>query len=257
VPCDNNNRSDSPFFIYLFLFICESINNAMATTTAAGTALKEVHVRVISDILCPWCYVGKKSLERAAAELKAEGAPLKLIVHYVPFQLDPTIPEAGMPYMAYMAKRFGPQAAEMLRTHGPRLKQRAAGLGFEMNMDRIERIFNSARPQQLLVALDADPQRQMLLAEELLRLHWAEGVDLGVEENLLAAAERVGAMTRAEAAAALADEATVAKFREAKRAAQQVADSVPTFLFEKTPQPVSGGQEVTVFKQLLARELAA
>src|SRR4029077_3197575 len=63
------------------------------------------HLDIVSDTICPWCYVGKRRLEEALPILKAEG--LTLDVTWRPFQLNPTIPKEGLDRRAYRSAKFG------------------------------------------------------------------------------------------------------------------------------------------------------
>src|SRR5690606_17559645 len=91
--------------------------SAALRLSVAGVVVGEmtvVDINVVSDVMCPWCFVGKKRLEKALAEI---GPEVDVAIHWRPYQLDPTLPPEGKDRRAYFAKKFGDPArvAEMHR----------------------------------------------------------------------------------------------------------------------------------------------
>ena len=66
--------------------------------------MTEIHVDIVSDVMCPWCYVGKRRFEKALESVNAE---IEVHLHWRPFQLDPTLPPGGKDREAYLAEKFG------------------------------------------------------------------------------------------------------------------------------------------------------
>ena len=90
------------------------------TATSVGS-----RIDIVSDAICPWCYIGKRQLERALALLAPEG--LHFSVHWNPFQLNPDMPKEGRDRIAYRAVKFG--SAERARELDERVATAAAGVG--------------------------------------------------------------------------------------------------------------------------------
>jgi 2-hydroxychromene-2-carboxylate isomerase len=130
-----------------------------------------VTIDVVSDVMCPWCYIGKRRLEAAVAALPE----VALDVQWRPFQLDATIPPEGMDRRMYLERKFGgAEAAE--RVYAP---VRAAGEAeaIPFAFDRIRRSPNTINAHRLIRwAGQAGLQEEMV--ERLFRLYFIEGGDL-------------------------------------------------------------------------------
>jgi predicted DsbA family dithiol-disulfide isomerase len=145
-----------------------------------------VTVDVISDVICPWCYIGKRRLERAIRDL---GGRLEVKVRWHPFQLNPTMPSGGMERRAYRAAKFG----SWERSQSLDAQVAAAGEpeGISFAFDRIVRTPNSIDAHRL-IALAGEQGDQGALVESLFRGYFSEGRDLGDRETLLDLAGRAG-----------------------------------------------------------------
>lgn len=142
--------------------------------------MKPLRIDVVSDIICPWCFLGKRRLDKALSmvpEVKAE-------VVFRPFFLDPTIPPEGIDRHAYMAAKFG---EERLKTiHDPLI---AAGKedGVPYAFDRITRTPNTLNAHRLLRWAHAAGV-QPAVAEALFMAYWHHGQDVGDTDVLTAIA---------------------------------------------------------------------
>src|SRR3954454_21024509 len=96
-----------------------------------GETLTGLRIDVVSDAICPWCYIGKRQLERALATLAQEG--LHFSVNWNPFQLNPDMPKEGRDRMAYRVMKFG--SAEKARELDERVAGAAAGVGLQFRQD--------------------------------------------------------------------------------------------------------------------------
>ncbi|MBI1262543.1 MAG: hypothetical protein GC184_12565 [Rhizobiales bacterium] len=134
---------------------------------------------VVSDTVCPWCYIGKRRLEMAVAD-----KPQKFELRWRPYQLDPTIPEGGMDRREYLERKFGPERA---KAAGGRIREEAASVGLTLNFDKIERAPNTLDSHRLLRwAGTAGCQNDM--AEILFRRYFVDGEDIGDHAVLVDAA---------------------------------------------------------------------
>ncbi len=149
--------------------------------------MTSIKIDIISDVVCPWCYLGKARLEQALAALPGVEAE----IHWRPYMLDPTIPPLGVDRKTYMEAKFGA---------GPRLgeiHQQLVALGNQVgityNFDAIKIAPNTLDAHRMIRwAAQAGPGRQNKLVDRLFRLYFTEGKDIGDHQILLDAGKEVG-----------------------------------------------------------------
>ena len=154
-----------------------------------ATALATIHVDIWSDVVCPWCYIGKRRFERALDELAGE-----VEVEYVfrAFQLDPTAsPGKSQPVVEAYAKKFGgPETAQRMID---RVTSIAADEGLEFRLDRAWRANTLLAHRLLWLAEQPDsPVAQRDLKERLLQAYFHDGLDIGDPDVLANCAAEVG-----------------------------------------------------------------
>ena len=144
-----------------------------------------LQIEIFSDVVCPWCFIGKRRLDRALAGGLGEGATIR----WRPYQLQPNIPVEGVDRMAYLTRRYGDQADA---SRAPkRIVEEAAGEGIEMRYDLIRRMPNTLQAHRLLeYAFDLGCQHE--LAEALFNAYFCEGRDVGDLATLCDVAEQIG-----------------------------------------------------------------
>jgi predicted DsbA family dithiol-disulfide isomerase len=192
-----------------------------------------VDIQVWSDVVCPWCYIGKKRLEKALAEYAGE-----VTVTFRAYQLDASPVPPGMPIKQAMAAKFGGgDRADQMFGH---VTQVGAGDGLTLDFDRA--IAANTFDTHRLIAWAAGQNRQADLLDALQRAHFTEGVDLGSPEALAGVAGRIGLDEAAaldylrSGAGADAVNADLAEARELG------ISSVPTFVIDGK-YAVQGAQE--------------
>ena len=142
-------------------------------------------VEVYSDVICPWCYVGKRRLERA---LKAwDGGPVN--IRWRPFQLNPTMPRNGMDRRQYLEAKFGSPAAA--REIYEQVSTAGTEEGIHFAFERIARTPNTFAAHRL-IWLAGHQGKQDEMAEMLFRQYFLEGRDIGNIETLSQAAAHAG-----------------------------------------------------------------
>ncbi len=144
-----------------------------------------LHVEVIADLVCPFCYIGKRRLDNA---MQAVQGPSD--VSWYPYQLNPDMPEKGMSLEEYLSMRFGSPANVQ-----PVLDQLAADAraeDIELRFDRIEHVPNTLWAHQLMYLAEMRRKDQSALAEELLAAFFRRGEDIGNREILIELGERHG-----------------------------------------------------------------
>jgi predicted DsbA family dithiol-disulfide isomerase len=208
-----------------------------------------IRVEIWSDVVCPWCYIGKRRFERAAAELAGE---IELDVAYRPYQLDPTAsPGSAQPvFEAYVRKFGGPEQA---RTIIDRVTHAAAEDGLEFDMDRALRA-NTLLAHRLLwwAEQPGSAAPQEALKERLLRAYFIDGLNIGDPDTLADCAAEVG-FDREGAAEFLAGDqgrAEVGAYLE--QAADSGISAVPTFVINGQ-WAIPGAQDPETFVSVLRR----
>ena len=208
-----------------------------------------MRVEIWSDVVCPWCYIGKRKFEAALAGFDGRD---DVEVIWRPFQLDPTAPAGTtMPVSEAYARKFGgpDEAAEIIG----RVTAVAAGAGIEFHMDTAQRANTLDAHTLLGFALrDHGAVVQNALKEQLLDAYFTSGLNISDRETLVDLAVRVG-MDGETVRRHLDDGRGLAETRaEIAHAAELDVHSVPTFVFDGR-WVVPGAQEVEVFSRVLAR----
>jgi predicted DsbA family dithiol-disulfide isomerase len=203
---------------------------------------------VFSDTICPWCYIGKRRLERAL-----EARPQRALkIRWRAFQLNPGMPAEGMDRKAYIDAKFG--GAERSRAILDTVRVAGAGEGIAFAFDRIKRTPNTLQSHRL-IRFATGKERQDETLETLFRAYFLEGRDIGDRAVLADVAEDAG-LDRSEASDYLASDADgEAVLGEDALARRAGINGVPCFIFNGR-FALSGAQEPEAFFQLfdLARE---
>ena len=218
--------------------------DAASTTAATPATAPEIGTRIdiVSDAICPWCYVGKRHLEAALAELAAEG--LHFSVHWNPFQLNPDMPRQGVERAAYRAAKFG--SPERAREIDARVAGAAEAAGLTFRQDLMLRTPNTIDAHRLiwftgrndtlgeaqLGKAQLGEGRQDAVMEAVFRAYFTEGRDIGDTEVLADCAAEAG-LDRATVAAFLAGSVADADMRAADQAAREAGvNGVPSFFLD-------------------------
>ena len=193
----------------------------MQATAAAG------RIDVISDAICPWCWIGKRQLERALAVLAGEG--LRFDVHWNPFQLNPDMPKEGRDRAAYRLWKFG--SAEKSAALDRRVTEAAAGVGLAFQLDRQTRTPNTILAHRL-IWFAGQKGVQDAAMEAVFKAYFIDARDIGDTAVLVGCAVEAG-LNRAETEAFLAGDLADQEMRAADAAARQAGVSgVPSFFLD-------------------------
>lgn len=203
-----------------------------------------IRIDIVSDVVCPWCYIGKRRLERALA---AE-PPGAVEVGWRPFQLNPEMPPEGMSRKDYLRAKFGDADG------GDRYRHViAAGLeeGIPFAFDRMERTPNTVRAHRLNRFAER-AGRQDAVVEALFLAYFAQARDVGDADVLVDVAAGCGLDAAAVRAYLLSDE-DAETIREEDAYARKIGiNGVPCFVVDRKFM-VSGAQPPEVFAQVFRR----
>ena len=200
-------------------------------------------VEIFSDLVCPWCYIGKRRLERALEDRPG----LILQKRWQPFELNPDLPTAGMDRMAYLAAKFG--GLERARQIYGVIEETAARDGLSLSVGRIRRTPNTLDAHRLVrfAMRGAGADR---LVDLLFEAYFVEGLDLGDRDVLVAKGTQAG-LDAAQAARFLDGDEEVIAVRAIEAGARQMGiQAVPCFVFNRR-YALSGAQEPATFLPLL------
>jgi len=148
-----------------------------------------VVVDVVSDLVCPWCFIGKRKLEAAVAEL-AKGEPaLTVTIRWHPFELNPGLPAEGIPRATYLTQKFGgaARAADVYT----RVKHVGETVGIPFRFDRIERQPNTFDGHRLVAWAQLRGDASVLV-EHLFTTYFLDGAFIGARDELVRIAAKAG-----------------------------------------------------------------
>lgn len=211
---------------------------------------RPLHIEVFFDLICPWCLIGKRQLERALARLHAGRPDVEVSVEWHGVQLLADMPAAGVPFAEFYLRRLGSEQAVRLRQ--AQVREAAGAAGVDIDFARIARMPNTADAHRLLqraAAIGSAAQVEALL-ERLFAAYFHTGEDLGDSATLLACAESCGF-----AAAELADCLRGDGSPFFSHAAAQAASGVPYFVFDRR-LALSGAQPAEVLHGAMLEALA-
>jgi predicted DsbA family dithiol-disulfide isomerase len=218
---------------------------ASANAPAPENALP---IDVVSDVVCPWCFIGKRRLEKAIAL----NPDIPVTVRYRPYFLNPWVPRAGISRTEYLTTKFG--SVERYKANAQRIVMAAREDGLAYNLDAIARQPNTLDCHRLIrwAGESGDPAR---MKQRLMEFYFTEGADLSDAEVLAGAARDCGMDADRVRARLASDEDVEAISAEAESAKTAGIDGVPCFILGGM-LAVSGAQSPEVLADAIARAAA-
>ncbi|HEX9173083.1 MAG TPA: DsbA family oxidoreductase [Telluria sp.] len=208
-----------------------------------------MRIDFVSDVSCPWCVIGLKSLEQALDKLAHE---ISVEVHIQPFELNPAMGAEGQDITEHITEKYG-STPEQLAQSREMIRQRGADVGFNFEIGKRDRIYNTFDAHRLL-HWAGEHGRQRDLKMGLFEAYFTNGENPGSHEVLLRVAGEVGLDT-GEAAHVLSTDMYAQEVREAEQFFQRAGiNSVPAVIINQR-HLISGGQAPEVFEQAL-RQIA-
>ena len=182
---------------------------------------KPLLIEVASDVICPWCYIGKRRLEKALESLKGE---VEARIEWLPFQLNPDMPAAGVERAEYRRAKFG--SVEKSKALDARVAHEGAGEGIAFAFDRMQRTPNTVAAHQL-IDLAQKQGKGDVVVDTLFRAYFEDAKDIGDAAVLKEIADAAGVTGWPDQQ----DKPTVQEKEE--RVRDLGISGVPTFIFNK------------------------
>jgi predicted DsbA family dithiol-disulfide isomerase len=207
-------------------------------------------IDVVSDVSCPWCVIGLKSLETALEKI---GDELQADLHFQPFELNPQMAPGGESVAEHLAKKYGAPPEEFRKSE-EMLRSRGEQLGFKFDMSRRTHIYNTFDAHRLLRWAESQG-RSRLLKHALFAAYFTEGRDPSNHDVLVELAKQVG-LDPARARQVLESDEYAREVREREQYyTQRGVRAVPSVIINDK-YVIQGGQPVDFFESTL-RRLAA
>ena len=183
---------------------------------------KTLLIEVASDVICPWCYIGKRRLEKALALLEGE---IEARIEWLPFQLNPDMPAQGVARADYRRAKFG--SVEKGKALDARVAAEGAGEGIAFAFDKMQRTPNTVAAHQL-IDLAQSQGKAGPVVDALFRAYFEEASDIGDPAVLNGIAQRAGVSNWPGEK----DKTTIIEKEE--RVRDLGISGVPTFIFDRS-----------------------
>ncbi len=207
----------------------------------------QLTIDIFSDVICPWCYIGKRRLERALLIASAT----KPLIRWHAFELNPDMPKQGIERSVYRSRKFG--SLSRSRALDDKVEQAGRESGIAFAFDRIERTPNTFDAHRLIWLAGREGSQDEIV-EALFRAYFIEGVEIGDRAALIAIAE-AGGIAADNARDFLQDGEGSAEVRADQAEASRLGiDGVPYFRINGKPA-FSGAQRPELIAELLLEKL--
>ncbi|HEV2608944.1 MAG TPA: DsbA family oxidoreductase [Noviherbaspirillum sp.] len=204
----------------------------------------------VSDVSCPWCVIGLKSLQQALGRLDGDVAA---DLHFQPFELNPQMPYEGQDITEHLAEKYGATEEQSARNREA-IRARGEELGFAFRMEKRSRIYNTFDAHRLLHWAE-EQSRQQALKEALFQAYFTDGKHPG-DHAVLAELAGTAGLDAAQAADVLSSGRYAQEVREQERFYQQQGiHAVPAVIINDR-YLIQGGQPPEVFEQAIRRIVA-
>jgi len=203
-----------------------------------------VKIDVVSDVVCPWCYIGKRRLERAVDELSHK---YNFDITYHPFELNPHMPESGNDQKQYLATKFG--SAERYDQITKHVTEVATVEGLAFNFEK-QKVSPNTRNAHRIIELARKEDKQLKMKEAFMKAYFTDGVDLSKKENLVYVAANVG-LKKEGVEQLLATDEGLAEVELAEKEMQKLGITGVPFYIINNKYGISGAQPSETFKQAI------
>jgi predicted DsbA family dithiol-disulfide isomerase len=205
----------------------------------------KLKIDFVSDVSCPWCVIGLRSLETALGRLKGD---VEADIHFQPFELNPKMPPNGQDIVEHITQKYGSGPEDIARNRKA-MQARGAELGFTFDLEKRGRIYNTFDAHRLLHWAEGEG-KQKALKEALFTAYFTEGRNPSDHEVLVDIARSVGLDAKRAAQILASDEyAAEVRTREAFYTSRGI-QAVPSVIINDR-HLIQGGQPAEIFEQTL------
>ncbi len=198
-----------------------------------------IQIDLFSDVICPWCFIGKRRLERALNQRSNSGVD----INWRAFQLNPDMPKNGMPRDHYLEAKFG--GPDRAKTIYDNIRKTGETEGIEFEFEKIQKTPNTVLAHRL-ISWSKDQKKSDLIVESLFKAYFYEGRDIGSLETLKEILEDSNIDTESFVRYAKSDEGIDQVANDTRYAYSNGITGVPCFIFDKK-YSISGAQEPEAF----------
>lgn len=208
-----------------------------------------IRIDVVSDVVCPWCYIGKRRLEKAIKYTQSSEKPqvkdVEIVYH--PFQLDPSVPQDGIDFQTYMENRFGGNFVEKFR----QVEQAAQTEDLHFDFEHLPKAINTFTLHRILTVAEQDGI-QSAVKESFMKAYFVDKIDLTVEDNIVTLLEECGWNATKTKEIIHSDVASDEVKEQMHYYRQLGVSGVPFFIFNQK-YAVSGAQPTEVFMEVIEK----
>ncbi|MGR3804009.1 DsbA family oxidoreductase [Marinibacterium profundimaris] len=213
------------------------------TTDTTDPTQQSVKLDILSDPICPWCYIGKARLDKALAQVPDH----PFVIEWHPFQLNPDMPEGGMDRRDYLETKFGGKEGA-LAAYAP-IVEHAEAEGLAINFDAMERTPNTLDAHRLIHWAGIE-QRQQQMVDALFHAYFVEGRDIGDHDTLADIADSCD-MDASVVRRLLDSDADIDAIRSRDAHSREMGvNSVPTFIVAQA-HAVPGAQPTDLWLKVI------
>ena len=212
--------------------------------TEIDMSVPKIKIDVVSDVVCPWCYIGKRRLEKAIDQLAGQ---VDVELEFHPFELNPDMPKEGRNQKQHLANKFGGE--ERYREITSHVTKVASEEGLHFNFDRQE-ISPNTRDAHRIIRYAKEEGKQSAVKEAFLKAYFEDGIDLSKTENLIDIAAKAGLEATKVSSLLASDEGRVEIEMEQRTNRQRGITGVPYFIINNK-YGLSGAQPSEVFHKAL------
>jgi predicted DsbA family dithiol-disulfide isomerase len=205
-------------------------------------AKSKIKIDVISDVVCPWCYIGKRRLEKAITEVHDE---YEFDIQYHPFELNPNVPAEGFDQKSYLIKKFGSEARYHELIGNVTKVAAVEGLNFDYSKQ-------SKSPNTLnlhrVIWLAGKEGKQLQTAEAFFHAYFEKGIDLSQRENIIAVAKE-GGLDEIKVSTFLESDEGIEEMKAEQIHNREIGVTGVPFYIINNKYAVSGAQPAALFVQ--------
>jgi len=197
-------------------------------------------IDIVSDVVCPWCYIGKRRLDKAIEALKHQ---YDFNIHYHPFELHTELPSEGQNQKEYLVKKFGGESRFHQLTNNVARIAQAEGLQFDFDK---QNVMPNTRKAHVIIAGAKEYDLQAAVTEGLFDAYFSRGIDLSKDENLITVGIAAG-LERNIIEGWLSDESRFNDIVQSEKQSSKIGVHAVPFFIINDKYAISGAQPTEAF----------